>query len=173
MVSLILSIAGTISDVDYGTDDALIFKDMMTLSIAGFLMLFWLVGNGIYRAIRLVKRADLSYRATGTCIELRSRIVNGQEEYSPVYQIQVNGRTTTTRRDVYESPMPVKVGDQLELWVNPHSPEGDYIYTGKGLRAFRKKSGLCFRHYILFTLIAISLLINIGSIYRLIMLLQK
>lgn len=101
-------------------------------------LILWLIYKIIYSTVRRTKSKTYTYKALGTCVEIREKEEENGLLYSPVYEIQLNGQTIRAKRELFESPMPVKIGDVIEIQVDPNNPENDYIYSKQGLKDYKK-----------------------------------
>jgi len=163
--------------ITYGTStyDEPLFVYIFQISIVpSIFFTMWLIYKIIYTSIRNSKRKRYSYKALGTCVEIAETTRENDTLYSPVFEILFNGQTIRTKREIYQNPMPVKIGDMIEIQVDPDNPENDYVYSKQGLKDYKrlKKINPAILLVVLF-FIAVWIIISIEPMQHIIHILQN
>lgn len=186
MKNILIQLAqqNTLNDYNFNTnniveetltyDEPLYVYILQISEIPLFFLFLWLVYKIIYSTVRRAKSKTYTYKALGTCVEIRERAEDNSLLYSPVYEIQLNGQTIRAKREVFENPMPIKIGDIIEIQVDPNNPENDYIYSKQGLKDYKKSKK--FNPALLFItlfFIAVWILMSIEPMQQIIHILQN
>lgn len=142
--------------------------------VPSLFLMIWLVYKIIYTSTRNSKRKRYSYKALGTCIEIAETEGENGTLYSPVFEIQFNGETIRAKREIYQNPMPVKIGDMIEIQVDPNDPENDYIFSKQGLKDYKrlKKFNPAILLLVLF-IIVFWIMVSVEPMRHIIHILQK
>lgn len=99
--------------------------------LTAFGLLFFFIGFALGRTFRR-QRERATVRTTAAVVDLamlsrRQRDGYHSTTFSPTYEFYINGEAVQVRSSISQSPSPVQVGDEVELYYNPDNYKEIYI----------------------------------------------
>lgn len=91
------------------------------LIILNFFLLIGIVFIAVAFYNSVIYKGKCTYEISATCVEEKALFL-GDQEYSPVYEIYINGQTQTITSDTY-TRIRHKVNEKYIIKVNPDNPE--------------------------------------------------
>lgn len=96
-----------------------------------------LIGGGILFSGHSSKvKKQCTYKTTAIVSDISEHSDSDGTTYAPVYTYSYNGDEHTVTRSYYSSNMKLRVGDEVEFYLDPNAPETFYCPKDKGTTVF-------------------------------------
>lgn len=103
-----------------------IMKIIIPLFLVMFFSIFFFVGTFVSNVQKKAKKICTEPVNAIVCDMARSTS-SDSTTYAPIYEFEYNGMTYKIQSNTYSSPMPLQVGDNVQIFVEPGNP--DRIYS--------------------------------------------
>ncbi len=103
-----------------------IMKIIIPLFLIMFFSIFFFVGTFVSNIQKKAKKVCTEPVNAVVCDMARSSSSNGTT-YAPVYEFEYNGMKYRIKSNTYSNPMPLQVGESVQIFVEPGNP--DRIYS--------------------------------------------
>lgn len=101
-------------------------KIFVSIFLIMFFSIFFFVGTFVSNIQKKAKKVCTEPVNAVVCDMARSSSSNGTT-YAPVYEFEYNGMKYRIKSNTYSNPMPLQVGESVQIFVEPGNP--DRIYS--------------------------------------------